>query len=69
MHIMPPRRIRDEKMKQLQSGQIAYAESKEIIRLIRREINKMHLDVDCDETDAGCWFTPIGTGTKAQATG
>ncbi|MEN1968233.1 hypothetical protein WMZ97_09180 [Lentibacillus sp. N15] len=59
MLIMPENQIRDEKIKQLKSGQTAYAESGELIRLIKREIDRQQLHVSYDQTDAGCWFIPL----------
>ncbi|WP_188453421.1 hypothetical protein [Virgibacillus oceani] len=59
MLIMNQRRIRDEKINQLKVGQTAYAESDELIRLIKRDIEKNNLHVHCDETAAGCWFIPL----------
>ncbi|WP_010099149.1 hypothetical protein [Ornithinibacillus scapharcae] len=59
MLIMNERRVRDRKIKQLQSGRTAYAESKELIRLIKRDIEKYGLDVYYDETSSGCWFIPV----------
>ncbi|MYL58420.1 hypothetical protein GLW20_12960 [Virgibacillus halodenitrificans] len=59
MLIMNERRLRDEKLKQLKQGRTAYAESGELIRLIKREIEKEHLHVYCDDTRTGCWFIPM----------
>ncbi|MEW9675501.1 hypothetical protein ABRT01_04855 [Lentibacillus sp. L22] len=59
MLIMPENQIRDEKIKQLKSGQTVYAESSELIRLIKRQIIKQQLQVVYDQTDAGCWFLPL----------
>ncbi|GGB27563.1 hypothetical protein F3157_01235 [Virgibacillus dakarensis] len=59
MLIMPQSRIRDEKINQLKSGQTVYAESSELIRLIKRDIAKYHLHVHCDQTNTGCWFMPL----------
>jgi len=54
------RRIRDEKIRQLKAGRNAYAESHELIRLIKRDIEKEHLHVHFDTTRTGCWFIPLG---------
>lgn len=59
MFIMDQKRIRDEKIDQLQKGLTAYAESHELIRLIKRDIQKYELFVHCDETPSGCWFIPL----------
>lgn len=59
MLIMHQRRIRDEKIRQLKGGRTAYAESNELIRLIKRDITKENLHVLCDQTNFGCWFIPV----------
>ncbi|MEN2765574.1 hypothetical protein [Ornithinibacillus xuwenensis] len=59
MLIMNERRIRDRKIEQLKAGRTAYAESKEVIRLIKRDIERNGLDVYYDETPSGCWFIPV----------
>lgn len=61
MLIMNNRRIRDEKISQLKAGHMAYAESNELIRLIKRDIEKECLHVHYDYTISGCWFTPLST--------
>lgn len=53
------RRIRDEKIRQLKAGRNAYAESHELIRLLKRDIEKEHLRVHYDNTRTGCWFIPL----------
>jgi len=53
------RRIRDEKIRQLKSGQSAYAESHELIRLIKRDIEREQLHVHYDNSRTGCWFIPL----------
>ncbi|WP_163971625.1 hypothetical protein [Oceanobacillus halotolerans] len=60
MLYMNRRRIRDEKINQLKKGRTAYAESNELIRLIKRSIDKdENLHVLFDYSDNGCWITPI----------
>ncbi|MFD1038113.1 hypothetical protein ACFQ3N_06775 [Virgibacillus byunsanensis] len=53
------RRIRDEKIALLKNGRTAYAESHELIRLIKRDIEKEHLTVHFDCSTTGCWFIPL----------
>ncbi|GAB3791908.1 hypothetical protein [Virgibacillus kimchii] len=53
------RRIRDEKIRQLKAGRTAYAESAELIRLIKRDIEREHLHVHYDMSRTGCWFIPL----------
>ncbi|WP_339228378.1 hypothetical protein NSQ77_01175 [Oceanobacillus sp. FSL K6-2867] len=55
------RRIRDEKMNQLRKGQNAYAESEELVRLMKRAIEKEKLPVQCDATSSGYWFIPLSS--------
>ncbi|MBP2077344.1 hypothetical protein [Oceanobacillus polygoni] len=55
------RRIRDEKMNQLRKGQNAYAETEELVRLMKRAIEKENMPVQCDATNSGCWFIPLST--------
>ncbi|WP_042146358.1 hypothetical protein [Paucisalibacillus sp. EB02] len=59
MLIMNERSIRDRKIEQLMNGRTAYAESKEVIRLIKRDIERYGLNVFYDETPTGCWFIPV----------
>ncbi|WP_047985082.1 hypothetical protein [Ornithinibacillus californiensis] len=59
MLIMNERFVRDRKINQLKNGRTAYAESKEVIRLIKRDIARLGLDVSYDETQSGCWFIPV----------
>ncbi|TMN21162.1 hypothetical protein [Lentibacillus cibarius] len=61
MLVINRRRLRDVKIAQLKEGKIAYAESAELIRLIKRSIERENLHVYYDETNTGCWFTPIPT--------
>lgn len=50
--------MRDEKIRQLKEGRSVYAESGELIRLIKRGIEKEKLVVKLEKTDGGCWFIP-----------
>ncbi|WP_404453543.1 hypothetical protein LG329_03775 [Virgibacillus necropolis] len=59
MFIMNQKRIKEEKVNQLRNGLTAYAESHELIRLIKRDIQKYELSVHCDEAPSGCWFIPL----------
>ena len=60
MMIIDRTRLRDEKILKLMQGESAYAESEELIRLIKKDIEELHLNVFCEETKSRCWFTPIG---------
>ncbi|MFC4556673.1 hypothetical protein ACFO3D_00445 [Virgibacillus kekensis] len=59
MLVMNQRRIRDEKIAQLKAGRTVYAESGELIRLMKRSINRDNLHVHYDYTNIGCWITPM----------
>lgn len=58
MTVLDQRQMRDDKIVQLKEGHCVYAESTELIRLIKRGIKKENLDVQLDKSDGGCWFTP-----------
>ncbi|MGM8213586.1 hypothetical protein ACLIBH_12485 [Virgibacillus sp. W0430] len=58
MTVLDRRVMRDEKINQLKQGRSVYAESSELIRLIKRGINKSELNVELEYTNGGCWFTP-----------
>jgi len=53
--------LRKEKLNLLKNGFSAYAESSELIRLIKRDIIRNSLYVFYDETPTGCWFIPLPT--------
>lgn len=59
MLVINQTRIRDEKIAQLKEGRTVYAESGELIRLIKRSIDKNNLHVHYDQTNIGCWFIPM----------
>ncbi|WP_100012091.1 hypothetical protein [Lentibacillus sediminis] len=57
--IITQRRLRDEKIAQLKQGHSAYAESHELIRLMKRNIEREDLHVHYDIGRTGCWFIPL----------
>lgn len=59
MLVMTQRRICDEKLAQLKKGHTAYAESPELIRIMKRDIEREGLQVFYDDSYAGCWFIPL----------
>ncbi|TQS76255.1 hypothetical protein DX933_02185 [Ornithinibacillus gellani] len=65
MFVLNDRTIRDQKIEQLKNGISAYAESKELIRLMKRDIVKYDLQVQLDETPEGCWFIPLPTSKSS----
>ncbi|MGM8366285.1 hypothetical protein ACLIBG_12520 [Virgibacillus sp. W0181] len=58
MTVLDRRVMRDEKITHLKQGRSVYAESSELIRLIKRGIDRNALDVKLEYTNGGCWFTP-----------
>lgn len=59
MLIMSYYKLRDEKLAQLRNGHTAYAKSRELIRILKRGIEKEQLRVHYDETQKGCWIIPL----------
>lgn len=59
MFVLNNIRMRDEKISQLRAGRTAYAETTELIRLMKRSIEKEQLHVHLDATNGGCWFIPL----------
>ena len=57
--IMNPKEIAKAKVKRIQDGYSAFAESSEMVRLIKRELSKLNLEVLVDETNIGSWFIPV----------
>ncbi|WP_222599365.1 hypothetical protein [Aquibacillus kalidii] len=53
-----------EQISRLQKGFSAYAESEDLVRLIKREIEIMELPVICEETEIGYWFFPASPNQK-----
>ncbi|HLS67091.1 MAG TPA: hypothetical protein VK029_08885 [Pseudogracilibacillus sp.] len=58
MTVLDRRAMRDEKIEQLKSGRSVYAESAELIRLMKRTIEKEKLAITYEMTNGGCWFIP-----------
>ncbi len=58
MKVIDQRAMRDDKINQLKEGRTVYAESPELIRLMKRSIEREELAVDIEKTNSGCWFTP-----------
>lgn len=55
---MNPKELAKAKVKRIQDGYSAFAESNELVRLIKRELAKLNVDVQVDETNIGSWFIP-----------
>lgn len=58
MTILSRRQMRDNKIEKLKEGHCVYAESTDLIRLLKRGIEKENLNVQLDQSNGGCWFTP-----------
>ena len=56
--IIEPKVLVKQKIEQLKNGKNAYAESEEVLRLLKRDIARENLNVIFDETRDGCWIYP-----------
>lgn len=56
--IINRRHIAHGKVDEIADGQTAFADSKEVARLMKREIKKRNLHVHIDDTAIGSWFIP-----------
>ncbi|HEX7064938.1 MAG TPA: hypothetical protein VF199_07700 [Bacillales bacterium] len=59
--IMNRKELAKAKVKRIQDGYSAFAESNELIRLIKRDLSKLNMDVLIEETTIGSWFIPRKT--------
>ncbi|MBU5468106.1 hypothetical protein KQI49_14855 [Virgibacillus sp. MSJ-26] len=59
--------MREQKVNLLKNGFSAYAESAELIRLIKRDIFNYALNVFYDETSSGCWFIPLSSEDTSES--
>ncbi|OEG00070.1 hypothetical protein BHF71_06385 [Vulcanibacillus modesticaldus] len=46
------------KVNKIKNGFSAYAETTEVIELIKKELERENISVIIDETPQGCWFIP-----------
>ncbi|MGC4376107.1 hypothetical protein WD019_04090 [Fictibacillus sp. Mic-4] len=56
--IINRKEIARAKVKELQNGFSAFADTKEEAQLIKKEIEKLQIPVHEDVTDLGSWFIP-----------
>ncbi|GAE28103.1 hypothetical protein JCM9140_4297 [Halalkalibacter wakoensis JCM 9140] len=48
-----------KKVEKIKNGYSAFAESKEVTELVRKELQKQKIDVHEDVTEVGSWFMPV----------
>ncbi|WP_027964261.1 hypothetical protein [Halalkalibacillus halophilus] len=58
MFVVHKQQLANEKVDRLKNGYSAYAETEELIRLVKRRIQHLNLDIFEDHTDLGSWFIP-----------
>lgn len=56
--IINRREMARAKLEKLKKGYSAFAETKELVDLIEKEIEKLEIPVYIDRTEHGCWFIP-----------
>lgn len=56
--IIEPKTLVKQKIEQLKNGKNAFAETEEVIRLLKRDIARENLKVIFDETPDGLWIYP-----------
>ncbi len=50
--------IAREKVKKLKNGYCAFTDSREVAKLVEKEIADLNMAVHIDRTSLGCWFIP-----------
>jgi putative aminopeptidase FrvX len=50
--------IAQKKIQKLKDGYSAFAETKEVADYIKKELEKIEIEVHEDLTEFGCWFIP-----------
>lgn len=48
-----------EKVQQVIAGYSAYAETKEVAKMLKKELQLLNIDVHEDITSMGSWFIPV----------
>ncbi|MFC5712768.1 hypothetical protein ACFPU1_08240 [Thalassorhabdus alkalitolerans] len=56
--VMNRKELALQKVDKIKAGYSAFAESKEVTAMIRKELQKQGIDVYEDITDLGSWFIP-----------
>nr|WP_090892340.1 hypothetical protein [Evansella caseinilytica] len=62
MKVMSRSKIVREKVSKIQAGYSAYAETKEVCDLIKKELASLGIDVIEDVSPQGHWFIPADKG-------
>lgn len=58
MLIIHSKTMAKEKVKKIQLGYSAFAETKEVTELMKKELDSLGIEVIIDATDKGSWFIP-----------
>jgi hypothetical protein len=56
-----------EKVQQIIAGYSAYAETKEVATMLKKELQLLNIDVYEDSTNIGSWFIPIKSEALEQS--
>jgi len=57
--IINRKEIARAKVRKIKNGFSAFAETKEVIELVKKELEKENIPVYIDETAQGSWFIPV----------
>jgi len=57
--IISRRQIARAKIKKIKNGYSAFAETKEVIDLVKKGLEEENIPVHIDQTEQGCWFIPV----------
>lgn len=56
--VIDRKEIARAKVDKIKNGFSAFAETQEVIFLVKKELEKQNIAVITDETEKGCWFYP-----------
>ncbi|MDQ0161077.1 hypothetical protein [Bacillus alveayuensis] len=59
MFVIDHKQMAKEKVNQIRKGRSAYAESANLVSLIKKELECENIKVYEDVTEFGCWFIPV----------
>lgn len=63
--ILSTREVANAKVRRIQGGHSAFAESNETIRLMKKQLSRLNLEVQIDDNHFGTWFIPKKNAQKA----